>query len=222
MSHSSLSSSSSKSRSVLRERPLVLQSSRTTAALLYPCLPSNDVKMLRGVTSLLWSMKAALSSLSLLGEDNNSSSNGRSRSDRNNRITDYPLFADEDGNTARLDCLLPSSASSKHLAMLTKASTGRLFVSPGKAEGQAHSHSQSQSNSQSQTQNRAQSTMFSLKKTEESFTSSMFAREVTSCKIQLLCATVLPFDPFLSRVMELMDGKHVQCATQIICYSIFL
>ncbi|KAH7829096.1 uncharacterized protein MONOS_9479 [Monocercomonoides exilis] len=219
---SSSLSSSFKRRSMLCERPLVLQSSRAPAASLYLRLPSDEVEVLRGVTSLLWSMKAALSLLSPLGEENNSNRNcnrsSRSdRSDRSDRITDYPLFAGEDGNTAKLGCLLPSSASSKHLAMLTKASTGRLFVSPGKGEGQIHSHSQSQTlmKTQTHTQNRTQSTIFSPKKRAGSFTSSMFTREVTSCRIQLLCGTVLPFNPFLSRMMALVDGKHVQCSSQI-------
>ncbi|KAH7816942.1 uncharacterized protein MONOS_4939 [Monocercomonoides exilis] len=154
-------------------KPLDLQSSRAPAASLHLRLQSDEVEVLRGVTSLLWSIKATLSSLFLLGEDNNSNRNfnRRSRNDgsyRSDEITDYPLFADEDGNSARLDCLLLSSASSKHLAILTKASTGRLFVSPGKAEGQTHSHSQSQT--LIKTQNRAQSTIFSLKKRAESFT----------------------------------------------------
>ncbi|KAH7828972.1 uncharacterized protein MONOS_8140 [Monocercomonoides exilis] len=226
----SSSSSSSKRRSMLFERTLVLQSSRQLVASLYVRLPSDEVEVLRGVTSLLWFMQAALSSLSLLGEDNSSnnsnsnSSDGRSRSDRSDRITDYPLFADEDGSTARLDCLLPSSTFSKHLAMLTKASTERLFVSLGKAEGQTHSHSQSQTlmKTQTHTQNTTQSTIFSLKKRAESFTSSMFLREVSSCRIQLLYETVLPFDPFLLRVIALVDGKHVPYTTQIICNSLVL
>ncbi|KAH7815349.1 uncharacterized protein MONOS_9327 [Monocercomonoides exilis] len=75
-----ISSSSFKRHSMLRERPLVLQSSRTPAALLYLRLPSNDVEMLKGVTSFLLSMKASFSLLSLLCEDNNSNRNCNRRS----------------------------------------------------------------------------------------------------------------------------------------------
>ncbi|KAH7827062.1 uncharacterized protein MONOS_14353 [Monocercomonoides exilis] len=116
-SSSSSSSSSSKRRSILYEKPLVLQSSRAPAASLYLRLPSDEVEVLKGVTSLLRLMKAALFSHSMLGEDNisNRNCNRRSRNDgsyRSDEITDNFLFADEDGNPARLDCLLPSSASS--------------------------------------------------------------------------------------------------------------
>ncbi|KAH7832708.1 uncharacterized protein MONOS_10946 [Monocercomonoides exilis] len=114
---SNSSSSSFKRRSMLCERPLVLQSSRAPAASLYLRLPSDEVEVLKGVTSLLRLMKAALFSHSMLGEDNISNRNcyRRSRNNgsyRSDEITDYPLFADEDGNPARLDCLLPSFASS--------------------------------------------------------------------------------------------------------------